>query len=216
MRPSSLQKREAALRAAERQFLATGYESVTMDSIAAECGIAKQTLYSHFGSKRALFLELVTAETVDTSRTVLSPAPRIDPHDEPRTALRELLVGQLEAVLTPNIVGLRRLVIGELPRSPELAAALYEHGPKRAIANLAGIVAELQSAGVLRAADPERAAAQLNWMVMGEPLNRAMMLGDAALPDRAEIEALVDLALELFFEGLAPHPADGSAGVPPA
>ena len=93
MRPSSIQKHEAALASAERQFLAAGYESVTMDSIASESGVAKQTLYSHFGSKRALFLELVTSRTVAASDHVLAEPPRIDrrlrsPHRPARRAPR--------------------------------------------------------------------------------------------------------------------------------
>ncbi|WP_022889589.1 TetR/AcrR family transcriptional regulator [Agromyces italicus] len=196
MRPSSRQKREAALRAAERQFLSTGYESVTMDSIAKECGVAKQTLYSHFGSKRALFLELVTAKTVAARRAV---SPSLDSVDGPRPVLRELLIAQLTTVMSPGILSLRRLVIGELTRSPELAAALYEQGPRRAIVKLAALIAELRDAGALRIDDPERAASQLNWLVMGEPLNRAMLLGDTAIPSASEIEAQVDSALEVFF-----------------
>ncbi|MFF2273665.1 TetR/AcrR family transcriptional regulator [Agromyces sp. NPDC058136] len=198
MRPSSLQKREAALLAAERQFLSTGYESVTMDSIAKECGVAKQTLYSHFGSKRALFLELVTTKTVAARRAVPAP-PAFDPAADPRPMLRSLLIAQLDAVMTPTVLGLRRLVIGELTRSPELAEALYEQGPKRGIDKLATLIAELRDAGAVRVDDPERAAAQLNWLVMGEPVNRAMLLGDDAIPTPDEIEAQVDSALDVFF-----------------
>ena len=39
LRPSSRAKREAILLAAERQFLADGYDAVTMDSIATESGV---------------------------------------------------------------------------------------------------------------------------------------------------------------------------------
>lgn len=198
MRPTSLQKREAALLAAERQFLSTGYESVTMDSIAKECGVAKQTLYSHFGSKRALFLELVTAKTVAARRAVPTP-PAFDASADARPTLRALLVAQLTAVMAPDVLSLRRLVIGELQRSPELAAALYEQGPRRAITKLAALIAELDEAGAVRVDDAERAATQLNWLVMGEPVNRAMLLGDAAIPTTPEIEAQVDSALDVFF-----------------
>lgn len=198
MRPSSHHKRQAALAAAERQFLATGYESVTMESIAKESEIAKQTLYSYFGSKRALFLHLITAKTRAASRSVHSPAPRV-PAAEARAALRDVLVAQLSAVMTPEILALRRLVIGERMRSPELAEALYEHGPREGISALTKVLADLVSARVLRVPDTERAATQLNWLVMGEPINRAMLLGDAAIPSPAQIRDQVDSALDLFF-----------------
>ncbi|MEU0487932.1 TetR/AcrR family transcriptional regulator [Nocardiopsis sp. NPDC006139] len=205
MRPSSVQKREAALAAAERQFLATGYESVTMDSIASESGIAKQTLYSHFGSKRALFLELVTAKTVAASEHVLAEPPRPAPGSDPRAVLGEVLRAQLATVLDPAILGLRRLVIGEATRSPELAAALYEHGPRRAIASLAATLRALDGLAILDVPDPGLAATHLNWLVMGEPVNRAMLLGDgAARLDEDEVERHVQAALDTFLPSVLP------------
>ena len=203
MRPSSRQKREAALRAAERQFLSTGYESVTMDSIAAESEVAKQTLYSYFGSKRELFLDLVSARTMAATASVLVDAPRIDSDSDPRTVLHDVLCAQLKTVLSPTLLGLRRLVIGEVPRSPELAAALYEHGPTKAIAKLAVILRTFAELGVLRVTDAERAATQLNWLVMGEPINRAMHLGDeAARMGDEEISEHVWAALSTFLDGV--------------
>ena len=200
MRPSSIQKHEAALAAAERQFLAAGYESVTMDSIAGESGVAKQTLYSHFGSKRELFLELVTSRTLAASDHVLAGPPHIDRDSDPRAVLSAMLRDQLATVLTPTLLSLRRLVIAEATRSPELGAALHEHGPRAAIAALAAILSEFSNLGILRVNDAELAATQLNWLVMAEPINRAMLLGDdaAALSD-PEIELHVDAALDLVL-----------------
>jgi len=202
MRPSSRKKRDAALKAAERQFLATGYESVTMDSIAAESGIAKQTLYTYFGSKRELFLELVSARTMAATARVLTDVPEIDATTDPRAALRAVLKFQLKTVLTPVLLRVRRLVIGELPRSPELAEALYRHGPRRAIEKLAAMLRRFDAVGSLEVADPDTVATHLNWLVMGEPMNRAMHLGEeaAAMSDE-ETERHVDAALDTFFHG---------------
>ena len=48
--------------------------------------------------------------------------------------------------------------------------------------------------------DAEVAATQLNWLVMGEPINRAMLLGDeAAAMSDSEIEQHVEAALDLFL-----------------
>ncbi len=203
MRPSSKQKRDAALKAAERQFLATGFESVTMDSIAAESGVAKQTLYSYFGSKRELFLELVSARTKAATASVLGDTPIPDRDSDPRAVLHDVLCAQLKTVLTPSLLALRRLVIGEATRSPELAVSLYEHGPSRAIAKLAAMLRAFDEYGLLRVTDAELAATQLNWLVMGEPVNRAMLLGDeAARMSGAEVERHVGAALDVFLGGV--------------
>lgn len=200
MRPSSIQKRDAALAAAERQFLATGYESVTMDSIASESGVAKQTLYSHFGSKRALFLELVSSKTAAAADHVLAEPPQIDRESDPRAVLSGVLRAQLKTVLDPSLLQLRRLVIVEATRSPELAAALYEHGPRQAIIALAANLRAFADLEILHVPDAELAATHLNWLVMGEPVNRAMLLGDAAASlSEAEIERQVEAALDTFL-----------------
>lgn len=210
LRPSSRRKREAILAAAERQFLAEGYEAVTMDSIAAESEVAKQTLYRHFGSKRALFLELVTTQTAAAGARVHAERPRIDDRTDVRALLTERMETQLATVLAPGLLSLRRLVIGEQGRFPELAAALYENGPGHAIDVLAGILRELDANGLLRVPEPAAAATQLNWLVMGEPVNAAMLLGEDAAPSPVEQRRHVARALDVFLAG---H-AQGDAGSP--
>lgn len=201
LRPSSRAKRESILAAAESQFLAEGYEAVTMDSIAAESGVAKQTLYRHFGSKRGLFLDLVTTQTMAAGRRAHGAQPRIDADTDVRATLAARLEAQLATVLAPQLLSLRRLVIGEQGRFPELAAALHEHGPRHAMTVLADMLREFDAHGLLDVPDPETAATQLNWLVMGEPVNAAMLLGDAAAPSRAQQRNHVARALDLFLAG---------------
>ena len=47
------------LDAAHRTFLASGYHGATVDAIALEAGFSKGVIYSQFGSKDDLFLELL-------------------------------------------------------------------------------------------------------------------------------------------------------------
>ena len=101
--------------------------------------------------------------------------------------------------MTPRLLQLRRLVIGEVARFPDLAAALYERGPKRAISSLAGVFERLDRRGLLTVRDPLVAATQFNWLVMGEPVNRAMLLGDGAIPGRAERRRHVAGAVQVFL-----------------
>ena len=77
---------------------------------------------------------------------------------------------------------LRRLVIGEVGRFPELAKVLNERGPQRAIKALAAVFEQLADRGLLTVDDPLVAASQFNWLVMAAPLNQAMLLGDSAIP----------------------------------
>ena len=70
-RPRSEEARQAALTATVDLMLDSGVESVTFDDVAARSGVAKTTLYRHFGSKQALVVEAAGScfETVPTPDT---------------------------------------------------------------------------------------------------------------------------------------------------
>lgn len=56
-RPRSEEARQAALSTVVDLMLEQGVEAVTFDEVAARSGVAKTTLYRHFGSKQALVVE---------------------------------------------------------------------------------------------------------------------------------------------------------------
>ena len=72
-RPRSEEARQAALAATVDLVLDSGVEGVTFEEVAARSGVAKSTLYRHFGSKQAMvveaatncFVELATPDTGD-------------------------------------------------------------------------------------------------------------------------------------------------------
>ena len=65
---------------------------------------------------------------------------------------------------------LRRLVIAEAGRFPDLGRLFYERGPGRTIAALATAFQHLAACGALQADDPQTAAEHFNWLVMSAPL----------------------------------------------
>ncbi|HEY5979726.1 MAG TPA: TetR/AcrR family transcriptional regulator [Microlunatus sp.] len=200
LRPSSLRKRAAILEAAELVFLRDGFLGANMDELTALSGVSKQTVYAHFGSKEALFVELVETMTRDAGDDVhTDDLPDPSSVADLRAALTDYAVRQLTAVMNPRILRLRRLVIGEEARFPQLARVLWEHGPARAVEALAGHIARLSDQGWVTVADPRAAATSLNWLVMGEPVNKAMLLGDEAVPDAATIRTHCAEAARIFL-----------------
>lgn len=202
-RPSSIAKRQAVLAAAEEAFLDAGYDAVTMDDLAERSGVAKQTMYAHFGSKDALFVDLVTAMTSGAGDTLHESPTPIEQAADIGPLLVERMSQQLDIVLTPRLLRLRRLVIGEVARFPALARALAEHGPHRAIAALEVLLRDLDGRGLLAVPEPRVAAAQLNWLVMGEPVNDAMLLGDDAVMSSRRRRAHVERAVATFLAAYA-------------
>jgi TetR/AcrR family transcriptional regulator, mexJK operon transcriptional repressor len=195
----SAPKRRAILDAATEVFLKSGYLGTNMDEIAALSGVSKQTVYQHFGNKEALFIAIVSSMTGDASDTVHNAMPDLADGGDIAEYLRAYANRQLIVVLTPRLMQLRRLVIGEVSRFPELAKALYERGPQRATAALAKVFERLAERGLLSIDDPLVAASQFNWLIMSAPLNQAMLLGDGAIPKPAQLRRHASEGVRVFL-----------------
>lgn len=195
----SARKRRAILEAATEVFLKGGYLGTNMDEIAALSGVSKQTVYKHFASKEALFVEIVTTMTGAAGDLVYDDQPVLPEDGDVAAYLRDYALGQLTVVLTPRLMQLRRLVIGEVNRFPDLARVLYEGGPQRAISLLAAIFTDLAERGLLTIEDPIVAATHFNWLIMADPLNRAMLLGDDAIPLPEELRRHVAEGVRIFL-----------------
>lgn len=198
-RDRSADKRSSILNAAAEIFLNGGYLGTSMDDVAAKARVAKQTVYAHFSNKRDLFVAMVSALTNQASDRVHAGVPEFQEGDDLKRYLTNYAVRQLQIVLTPRIVRLRRLVIGEVSRFPELGEALYSGGPGRAITSLAAIFERLAECGVLAIRNPSLAASQFNWLVMSAPLNRAMLLGNDAIPSASELQKHAAESVQLFL-----------------
>ncbi len=104
-RPRSEEARQAALDATVDLLVASGVEGVTFEEVAARSGVAKTTLYRHFGTKQAMvvtaamscFVELPTPDTGDLEtdlRTILDRWK--DKHDDQRPDLVPVLLSASE------------------------------------------------------------------------------------------------------------------------
>jgi AcrR family transcriptional regulator len=204
--PRSGRKRSAILDAAEKVFLAKGYLGTSMDEVAARSGVSKQTVYAHFGSKETLFVALVSAMTTTAGDEVHpSDASAAAAADDPGPYLQDYAERQMAVVLTPKLLALRRLVIGEVARFPDLARALYDSGPARAIESLAASIQTFADRGLLAVPDATEAATTFNWLVMGGPLNEVMLLGDAVRLNRADQRRHAAECVRIFLAAYPPE-----------
>ena len=175
-----------------------------MDEIAASAGVSKQTVYKHFADKERLFVEVVRATVDEASDPVHQEVRNLQDSGDLAADLRDLARRQLTLVMQPEIMQLRRLVIGEAGRFPELGRAFYEQGPGRVVAALAVTFERLAARGLLQLEDSLLAAAQFNWLITSAPLNRAMLLGEDAPPDPAELDRWADVGVHTFLAAYGP------------
>jgi AcrR family transcriptional regulator len=98
-RPSREQRREALLAVAAREFAGGGWAETSVDQIARAAGVSAPVLYTHFGSKRGLFLVLLErhgAALLDRIGTAVSAQPT------PETQLRASIDAFLDFVANDN------------------------------------------------------------------------------------------------------------------
>src|SRR3546814_13562501 len=93
---------------------------------------------------------------------------------------------------------MRRLIIGEADRFPDLAGAWYERGPERGYATLAEEFEELARLGRIRVDDALKAAQHFNWLVLPVAHKRAVFLGAHASMSRREPDWFAAGAVSVF------------------
>jgi TetR/AcrR family transcriptional repressor of mexJK operon len=192
----SIGKRRAIMGAAAELFLADGYGQVSMDRIAQTAGVSKQTVYSHFQSKEALFEALVTERCDEMLSLVPEP---LDRSRKVEDILRHLGRNFLRLVLSEDALMLYRTVVAEAGRFPELGVAFYSAGPKRSHTRLANWLEKETREGRLRVDDPQMAAEQFFGMVKGDVYAKGL-LGAVTVVESIDIDRVVDSAVRVFLK----------------
>ncbi|SRR6266851_3028773 len=199
----STRRRRTIIEAATTVFLRKGYLGTNMDEIAALAAVSKQTVYKHYADKQSLFSEVVISTVNQASDLVHAEVGNLEDSGDLEADLRALARGQLALVMQPQILQLRRLVIGEADRFPELGRIFYERGPGRTIAALATTFERLAARGLLHLDDALMAASHFNWLIMAAPLNQAMLLGRDEPPTPADLNRYADTGVRVFLAAYA-------------
>jgi TetR/AcrR family transcriptional regulator, mexJK operon transcriptional repressor len=170
-------------------FLDRGYAATTMDDVAARARISKSSLYREHPSKSALYAAVVS-DWAASGRDAMRPSlERLEQHRDVERGLTEFAEILLGAILSPAVVEMRRLVINEAKSQPQVAATYLQESWNRNVAGLAETFDRLRERGSLDVEDTGAAAEEFTWLLVGGPLNSAL-LGveprvDAGRPARA-------------------------------
>ncbi|HEX5487793.1 MAG TPA: TetR/AcrR family transcriptional regulator [Rhodanobacteraceae bacterium] len=199
-RPKDLEKRAAILDAAKRLFPQNGFEGTSMDAVAAEAGVSKLTVYSHFGGKEALFIEAVRCKCDGMLPQTLF---QVDV-DAP---VREQLLGIARAffglMMSDGALDMHRTLVASSQQSPKLARLFWEAGPMRVQAALSDMLQKEVAAGQLDIVDARRAATQFFALLKGE--HHARMLFGCGRPSPEEAEAHLEATVDVFLRAYQCH-----------
>lgn len=192
-------KREAILEAARKVFMEVGFGAASMDAIANEAKVSKQTVYNHFGSKEELFAAMIRY-WVDQKLVVMSEAAK---QVRPEDTLRSMAHQFLDHGSAEQRVAMYRILMAESPRFPELGNIFYGAGPAVVRKFVADYLAEQHKRGTLHVVDPQLTAEQFFGMLNGCQLKA--QLGIERLPNKQAIDAYIDHAIMLMMKALAPQ-----------
>ncbi|MFA5630059.1 MAG: TetR/AcrR family transcriptional regulator [Porticoccaceae bacterium] len=170
--------REALLAAAESAFLENGYSDTSIDVILQASGVSRQTLFSHFGSKENLFLEMCNT-------MFLRELPELQPSVDYFSGLVDFLFTYSSVVMRDRNVASLRLAITESRKFPELSFNRYKQGSSKMIAMLHEYLKEGMTKGLIRECDSIVLTEQLLMSTLGYRQYRAL-LGNSDNPASAE------------------------------
>jgi TetR/AcrR family transcriptional regulator, regulator of autoinduction and epiphytic fitness len=202
----SERKRDAITSAAVGEFLDRGYAGSSVDAIALRARVSKPTVYKHFGTKERLFLAVIGGALRRRYGELEPLGAKIADAIDPRAAMEEFFGAWVRIVLRDDLMRLRRLVIGEVDRFPQLGVLWAKINFEMCDAMLTAACVRLERRGVLVVPDPLLAVRQVVAMTVGTSQLVGVFHRDAVI-DPAEIDATVRSGVAVFFSHYGAAPA---------
>jgi TetR/AcrR family transcriptional regulator, mexJK operon transcriptional repressor len=109
--------------------------------------------------------------------------------------------------LLEPVVQLRRLVVGEANRVPELARVYYEQAPARTLAAFAACFSRLHDRGLLYVPEAAVAAEHFAFLVVGRCIDQALFYGGPPVLESVDPERHAHAGVRVFLAGYRPRTA---------
>jgi TetR/AcrR family transcriptional repressor of mexJK operon len=201
-RPRDPERYRRIVEAARSHFNAHGLERANVDAIAADAGVSKMTIYSHFASKEGLF-EAVVRDRTDRVVGGVAGVETLDP-TQPQKAL--LAIGEqfLALAREEDTLGQFRLIYGAAAVQREACRVFYRQGADRLIGDLMAYLCRADAQGTLNIRRPRQAADLFRSIFLGDGHIRGLMMLD--MPDARENRALLREAVRVFMAAYAKAP----------
>lgn len=206
------------LAAARSAFIAQGFAGVSIDALARDAGVSKETIYRHFADKEALFraaLEEMGSEfasrTEAMQHAIAGPEGDGDGAAMGADSLAPLARAVLDSSVSGGLLSPLRVAAGVAGVMPDFAADLQKLQWGRMETVRRALERHAQGRGVT-APVPLELALDFGSLAVGGP---ALLLGFPN-PTEAELTALSQRVAALFSDGVLHAAALRGANAPPA
>ena len=193
-RPKSEKKRVAILNSAVELFLLNGYKQTSMEEVAKHSKVSKQTIYSHYENKDALFSACIAFKCEEHMIKVEKLA-----NDDAslETALNHIARRFLALFHDEDVIAMYSTVIAEARNTPHVAEIFYHAGPLASLEALSRLL--YQSSGdTLSKQNARLLAIDFYTFIKGDLHTRSLMNLDFRLTEEeceAHIRSVVDKTL---------------------
>ncbi|TPJ22732.1 TetR/AcrR family transcriptional regulator [Mesorhizobium sp. B2-7-2] len=194
----SARKDREIIEAATAAFIANGYDGTSMEEIATRACASKQTVYKHFTDKETLFSKVVESTASQTNDVVESVTMLLSEAKFLEGGLQQLARRLVTTLMNDELLRLRRLIIANADRMPQLGRSWYDKGFERMLSSVAACFQKLTGRGLLQTDDPRLAASHFFGMLLWIPMNEAMFTGRNPR-SKADLERHADASVEAFL-----------------
>jgi len=203
-RPKDPAKREAILEAAKRLFLRNGYDGSSMDAIAAEAGVSKLTVYSHFTDKETLFSAAVKAKCEEQLPELffeLAEGATIE------AVLLNIGRGFHALINSLESIELHRVMVTHATQNPKLSQLFFDAGPQRVLSEMERLLSQADKTGKLHIPNPQRAADHFFSLIKGSA-NFRLLIGCCGPQTGEAAEQHVQEVVGLFMRAYRADQSD--------
>jgi TetR/AcrR family transcriptional regulator of autoinduction and epiphytic fitness len=191
--------RRQILDAARRLFLERDYASATIAAIAAEAGVAPETIYAAFGSKRGVLSALIDVSLAgdDAPIPVLARSWIDEIRREPDQRQRLVRLAHVSSAILERAGPIHAIIRSAAPHDPTVAALRREHQEARLRAQTE-LVRILASGSPLRGGMTAEQGGELYWILASPELHHVLTAEQGWSNDRYEAWLRGALAAQLL------------------
>lgn len=180
--------------AAKMLFITQGYDAVTMGMVAAEASMSKVTIYKYYPTKQELLLKVAT-DWMEKANDTIWP-DNLDESVAFDVFLTRLMRNFYDVFLTMDATSARQMILGAMPKFPELGRIVFEHGPGVVLRKLEEYFKRMTDAGRAGIEKPRIAAAQFYSLMQSDVELHGVFL--SGLPSVQDMKAKTIASVEMF------------------